>query len=164
MKPYKILIVDDEPSVCNSLGEWFLEDGFNVETAQSGEIALQKMHGNTFDIILLDIKMPGMDGITLQKKIREIDPNIIVIIMTAFASVETAVEALKLGAFDYITKPFDPDDLSRLVRNAIKQKDLSDENVQLKDQITELRGMDEIVGTSDKIREVMEMVHTVAET
>ncbi len=164
MKPYKILIVDDEPSVCNSLGEWFLEDGFNVETAQNGEIALQKMHGNTFDIILLDIKMPGMDGITLQKKIREIDPNIIVIIMTAFASVETAVEALKLGAFDYITKPFDPDDLSRLVRNAIKQKDLSDENVQLKDQITELRGMDEIVGTSDKIREVMEMVHTVAET
>lgn len=164
MKPYKILIVDDEPSVCNSLGEWFLEDGFNVETAQSGEIALQKMHGNTFDIILLDIKMPGMDGITLQKKIREIDPNIIVIIMTAFASVETAVEALKLGAFDYITKPFDPDDLSRLVRNAIKQKDLSDENVQLKDQITELRGVDEIVGTSDKIREVMEMVHTVAET
>ncbi len=164
MKNNKILIVDDELSVRNSLSEWFLEDGFKVETAESGEVALQKMHGGPYDLILLDIKMPGMDGITLQKRIKEIDTEVVIIIMTAYASVETAVEALKLGAFDYVAKPFDPDDLSRLVRNALKQKDLADENVQLKEKISELSGMDDIIGSSDGMKRVFEMVDTVAET
>lgn len=164
MKPYKILIVDDELSVRASLNEWFLEDGFKVETAESAEDALHKMHAGPFDLILLDIKMPGMDGITLQKKIKEIDPKVVIIIMTAYASVETAVEALKLGAFDYVTKPFDPDDLSRLIRNALKQKELTDENVQLKEKITELAGVTEMVGQSEGMKRVLELVDTVAET
>jgi DNA-binding NtrC family response regulator len=164
MKSNKILIVDDELSVRNSLNEWFLEDGFKVETAESAEAALQKMHEGPYDLILLDIKMPGMDGITLQKRIKEIDSDVVIIIMTAYASVETAVEALKLGAFDYVTKPFDPDDLSRLVRNALKQKDLTDENVQLKEKISELSGMDEIIGSSEAMKRVFEMVDTVADT
>lgn len=164
MKPYKILIVDDELSVRASLNEWFLEDGFKVETAESAEDALHKMHAGPFDLILLDIKMPGMDGITLQRKIKEIDPKVVIIIMTAYASVETAVEALKLGAFDYVTKPFDPDDLSRLVRNALKQKELTDENVQLKEKITELAGVTEMVGQSEGMKRVLELVDTVAET
>ncbi|MBN2364619.1 MAG: sigma-54-dependent Fis family transcriptional regulator [Calditrichaeota bacterium] len=164
MKTSKILIVDDELSVRTSLSEWFLEDGFRVETAESGEDALQKMHGGPYDLILLDIKMPGMDGITLQKRIKEIDSDVVIIIMTAYASVETAVEALKLGAFDYVTKPFDPDDLTRLVRNALKQKDLADENIQLKEKISELSGADEIIGESDGMKRVFELVDTVAET
>lgn len=164
MKPYKILIVDDELSVRTSLNEWFLEDGFKVETAESAEDALNIMHRGPFDLILLDIKMPGMDGITLQKKIKEIDADVVIIIMTAYASVETAVEALKLGAFDYVTKPFDPDDLSRLVRNALKQKELADENIQLKEKITELAGITDMVGESEGIKRVLEMVDTVAET
>jgi DNA-binding NtrC family response regulator len=164
MKNSKILIVDDELSVRNSLSEWFLEDGFQVETAESAEAALQKMHQGPYDLILLDIKMPGMDGITLQKRIKEIDSEVVIIIMTAYASVETAVEALKLGAFDYVTKPFDPDDLSRLVRNALKQKDLTDENIQLKEKISELSGMDEIIGNSEGMKRVFEMVDTVADT
>ncbi|OGB65685.1 MAG: Fis family transcriptional regulator [Caldithrix sp. RBG_13_44_9] len=164
MKPYKILIVDDELSVRTSLNEWFLEDGFKVETAESAEDALYKMHRGPFDLILLDIKMPGMDGITLQKKIKEIDADVVIIIMTAYASVETAVEALKLGAFDYVTKPFDPDDLSRLVRNALKQKELADENIQLKEKITELAGVSNMVGESEGMKRVLEMVDTVAET
>lgn len=164
MKPYKILIVDDELSVRASLNEWFLEDGFKVETAENAEDALHKMHAGPFDLILLDIKMPGMDGITLQKKIKEIDPKVVIIIMTAYASVETAVEALKLGAFDYVTKPFDPDDLSRLIRNALKQKELTDENVQLKEKITELAGVTEMVGQSEGMKRVLELVDTVAET
>jgi DNA-binding NtrC family response regulator len=164
MKPYKILIVDDELSVRTSLNEWFLEDGFKVETAESAEDALHKMHSGPFDLILLDIKMPGMDGITLQKKIKEIDAEVVIIIMTAYASVETAVEALKLGAFDYVTKPFDPDDLSRLVRNALKQKELTEENIQLKEKISELAGVAEMVGASEGMKRVLEMVDTVAET
>jgi putative PEP-CTERM system response regulator len=164
MRKNKILIVDDELSVRNSLTEWFIEDGFLVEAAESAEDALAKMHKGPFDIILLDIKMPGMDGITLQKKIKEIDSEVIIIIMTAYASVDTAVQALKLGAFDYVTKPFDPDDLSNLIGNALKQKNLSEENRQLKEKLSELAGVDEIVVESDEMKRVMEMVQTVADT
>jgi DNA-binding NtrC family response regulator len=164
MRKNKILIVDDELSVRNSLSEWFIEDDFKVESAESAEAALNKMHKGPFDIILLDIKMPGMDGITLQKKIKAIDPEAIIIIMTAYASVDTAVEALKLGAFDYVTKPFDPDDLSNLINNALKQKNLSDENRQLKEKLSELAGIDEIVVESGEMKRVMEMVQTVADT
>jgi DNA-binding NtrC family response regulator len=123
MSKRKILIVDDEMSVRQSLGEWFLEDGFEVETAEDGNLALQKMEHGPYDIVLVDLKMPGMDGIALQKRIREIDSRATVIILTAYASVDTAVEALKLGAFDYVTKPVDPDDLSNLVRNALRQQE-----------------------------------------
>ena len=164
MRKNKILIVDDELSVRNSLTEWFIEDGFLVEAAESAEDALAKMHKGPYDIILLDIKMPGMDGITLQKKIKEIDSEVIIIIMTAYASVDTAVQALKLGAFDYVTKPFDPDDLSNLIGNALKQKNLSEENRQLKEKLSELAGVDEIVVDSDEMKRVMEMVQTVADT
>ncbi|GAB4342536.1 MAG: sigma-54 dependent transcriptional regulator [Calditrichia bacterium] len=164
MKGKKILIVDDELSVRSSLQEWFLEDGFRVETASSGEEALEKMHGGPYDIVLLDIKMPGMDGITLQKKINKIDPHAIIIIMTAYASVETAVDAIKSGAFDYVTKPFDPDELSNLVRNALKQKDLTEENLQLKETITEMSAADNIIGESPEMKRVFELVNTVAGT
>jgi len=164
MRPYKILIVDDELSVRASLEEWFVEDGFQVVTAESAEDALMKMHSGPFDLILLDIKMPGMDGITLQQKIKEIDPNAMVIIITAYASVDTAVKALKQGAFDYITKPFDPEDLSNLVNNALKQKYLTDENQRLKEKISELADVDEIIAESDEMKRVLEMVYTVAET
>lgn len=164
MKPYKILVVDDELSVRSSLEEWFQEDGFNVITAESGEDALKKMHAGPFDLILLDIKMPGIDGITLQKKIMEIDSQAIIIIITAYASVDTAVEALKTGAFDYVTKPFDPENLSNLVNNALKQKILTEENIQLKEKISELSDVDEIIGNSDEMKRVLEMVYTVSET
>jgi DNA-binding NtrC family response regulator len=163
MKKYKILIVDDELSVRTSLGGWFMEDGFEVETAASGEEALNKMPSGPFDIILLDIKMPGIDGITLQKRIKEIDDTSIVIIMTAYASVDTAVEALKHGAFDYVSKPFDPDDLSHLVRNALKQKDLTDENLQLRETISGLSEVEEIVGDSEQMKKIFQLVNAASE-
>ncbi|NOX38648.1 MAG: sigma-54-dependent Fis family transcriptional regulator [Calditrichaeota bacterium] len=163
-QPFTILVVDDEPSVCDSLRRWFQEEGYTVTTARSAEEALQKMHAGPYDVILLDIKMPGMDGLALQRRIRELDPKAVVIIMTAYASVETAVEALKQGAYDYVTKPFDPDDLSRLVRNALKQKRLADENLQLKEKISELMGVDQIVAESPGMKQVLELVDTVAGT
>lgn len=161
---HKILIVDDELSVRQSLNHWFLEDGFDVETAENGQEALEKMHGGPFDIILVDIKMPGMDGITLQKRIKEIDKDAIVIIITAYAAVDTAVDALKNGAFDYVTKPIDPDDLSHLIRNALKQKELSQENVRLKEKISEMGMMDQIIGESSEMKRVFEMIEQVAGT
>ena len=161
----KILIVDDELSVRSSLREWFLEDGFAVETAEDGEAALRAMHAaGPFDVFVIDLKMPGMDGITLQKRVQAVDKDAAIIILTAFASVDTAVEALKLGAFDYITKPVDPDDLSNAVRNAITQKELSEENVRLREKVTELAFASPIIGESGKMRQVMEMIDAVAET
>ncbi|MBU1964995.1 MAG: sigma-54 dependent transcriptional regulator [Proteobacteria bacterium] len=166
MKPEEIgiLIVDDEPSVRDSLYQWFKADGYRVDTAADAASALKNLQENPWDIILLDIKMPGMDGIELQNRIKQIDKNIVTIIITAYAAVDTAIQALKDGAFDYITKPVDPDDLSRLIRNAIEKRRLVTENIQLRQQIEDLLLPDEVVGESPPIKKVMEMVNTVAKT
>jgi DNA-binding NtrC family response regulator len=156
--------VDDEHSVRDSLQNWFIEEGYRTETAKDGYDALLKMEKRWWDIILLDIKMPGMDGLELQKRITKLDGNAIIIIMTAYASVETAVQALKEGAYDYITKPFDPDELSHLVKNAITQKKLLLENQRLRRQIEEMTPYEEIIGTSPEMKQVLEMVDMVART
>lgn len=166
MKPEEIgiLIVDDEASVRDSLYQWFKADGYRVDTADGATSALNKLQENPWDIILLDIKMPGMDGIELQNRIKQIDKNIVTIIITAYAAVDTAIQALKDGAFDYVTKPIDPDDLGRLIRNAIEKRRLVTENIQLRQQIEELLLPDEVVGESPAMKKVMEMVNTVAKT
>ncbi len=163
-KDIGILIVDDELSVRNSLYKWFAEDGYRVATAADAKEALQKLEEHTWDIILLDIKMPGMNGLELQQRIREIDPTIVVIMITAYASVDTAVQALKAGAFDYITKPFDPDDLEHLIRNAIEKRQLTRENLQLKQKITQLTPEETIIAESPQMRHILEIVDTVAQT
>ncbi len=130
-----ILIVDDEASVRDSLYQWFKADGYRVDMADEAAGALKKLQDSPWDIILLDIRMPGMDGIELQQRIKQIDANIVTIIMTAYAAVDTAIQALKDGAFDYVTKPVDPDDLGRLIRNAVEKRRLVTENIQLRRQI-----------------------------
>jgi DNA-binding NtrC family response regulator len=159
-----ILVVDDEKVVRDSLTKWFLEDGFKVGAAEDGNDALRQMQAQRWDIILLDIKMPGMDGMELQQRIKEVDPTSTIIFITAHASVDTAVQALKLGAFDYVTKPVDPDYLSHLINNAIKHRALLDENLKLKEQIAEFPKLDEIVGESPAIQKVFELIQTVART
>ena len=127
-----ILVVDDEFSVRDSLYHWFRKDGYQVIAVENATEALKAMQEHPFDVVLLDIKMPGMDGMELQEHIHRIDPAIAVIMITAFASVETAVRALKQGAFDYVTKPVDPDELSHLVLRAMEQRRLRKENMQLR--------------------------------
>jgi DNA-binding NtrC family response regulator len=117
-----------------------------------------------WDIFLLDVKMPGMSGLELQKKIKEISPESIIIIMTAYASVESAVEALKQGAYDYLTKPFDPEHLGHLIKNAIERKNLAAENVRLKKSIDESVLTHNIIGNSDGVKEVVEATETVSGT
>ncbi len=159
-----ILIVDDEFSVRDCLLSWFRKDGFRTATAENASEALRELQEGTWDIVLLDIKMPGMDGIELQRRIHEIDPDIVVIMITAYASAETAVQALKQGAFDYVTKPIDPDDLSHLVRNALEQRRLKAENEQLRANIELLSQLDEIVGKSPLMLEVLDLIRSVAPT
>jgi DNA-binding NtrC family response regulator len=159
-----ILIIDDEKVVRDSLTKWFREDGYKVEGAENAAEALKKLQNFKWQILLLDIKMPGMDGMELQQRIKELDPTATIIFITAHASVDTAVRALKEGAFDYITKPIDPDHLSHLVINAIKQRSLQGENIKLKEQIAEFSKSDDIIGVSAPMKRVFELIQTVAKT
>lgn len=163
-KKISILIVDDEESVRDSLFSWFIEDGYHVECAENANKALSMLESKSFDIILADIKMPGMDGLEMMRRIKVIKSDSIVIVMTAFATVDTAVQALKDGAFDYITKPFDPDDLSHLIRNASKQIDLKGENEVLKEKIISLENVEDLVGESESIRAVLKQIESVAQS
>ncbi|HYW79909.1 MAG TPA: sigma-54 dependent transcriptional regulator [Thermoguttaceae bacterium] len=159
-----ILIVDDEFSVRDSLHSWFRKDGHQVTVAENATEALKSMQERRYEVILLDIKMPGMDGMQLQEHIYRIDPQAAVIMITAFASVDTAVRALKQGAFDYVTKPIDPDELSHLVLRALEQRRLKEENLQLRETIDELVSVDTIIGESPPMKKVMELVEHVAKT
>jgi DNA-binding NtrC family response regulator len=159
-----ILIVDDEFSVRDSLYNWFKFEGYRVATAENGMEALKKLQESSWDIVLLDIKMPGMDGMELQRNIRKIDHTIVVIMITAYATVGTAVGAMKEGAFDYLSKPIDPDKLSIIVRNAVNQRRLEVENLQLRQKVEELSLQDEIIGEGPQIKRIMEMVEVVAQT
>lgn len=131
----RLLIVDDELHVRTSLAAWFRDDGYSVETASSGQNALEQLGKAAADIMLVDIKMPGMDGLELQRRVRELAPETTVIIMTAHASVDTAILAMKEGAYDYITKPFDPEDVSRLVQKAAERYNLLSENKALRQRL-----------------------------
>jgi DNA-binding NtrC family response regulator len=163
-KKVSILIVDDEESVRDSLYDWFIDDGYTVECAESAKEALTILQARDFDIILADIKMPGMDGLEMHKRIKALNSNAIFIFMTAFASVETAIQALKNGAFDYVTKPFDPDDLSHLIRNASTQVALKAENESLKNKITSLENIEDLVGESETMKKVLREVESVAQS
>lgn len=163
-KDIGILIVDDELIVRESLTKWFTEDGFRADAAESAAAALRKLQSNCWDILLVDIKMPGMDGLELLQRVKELNKDIIVIIITAFASVDSAVKALKQGAYDYITKPIDPDYLDHLIAKALNERMLRRENVKLKDMVSEMAGHDEIIGDSPEMQKVMELVRTVAPT
>jgi DNA-binding NtrC family response regulator len=163
-KKVSILIVDDEESVRDSLYDWFIDDGYTVECAESAKQALTILQAKDFDIILADIKMPGMDGLEMHKRIKALNSDAIFIFMTAFASVETAIQALKNGAFDYVTKPFDPDDLSHLIRNASMQVALKAENESLKTKITSLENIEDLVGESQAMKKVLKEVESVAQS
>ncbi len=160
----KILIVDDEKIVRESLFHWFEEDNYQVDTAEDGESALQKYEKEKYDLLLVDMKMPGMSGLDLLSKIKEIDKDALIILITAFASVPTAITALKNGAFDYVTKPVDPDELAHLVNKALEQRALKIENTQLKENIDEIIKPDNLIGESFQMKKVYELVHSVAST
>jgi DNA-binding NtrC family response regulator len=160
----RILVVDDEQIVLRSLSEWFRDDGYFVGTASTGKEALAKLTEEKWDIFMLDIKMPGMSGLELQKKIKEINPDSIIVMMTAYASVDSAVQALKQGAYDYLTKPFDPEHVGHLIQNAVERRKLSAENVRLKKSIDETVLAQNIIGESGGMKKVVDAIETVADT
>ncbi len=160
----KLLIVDDELSVRDSLGKWFREEGYEIGTAESASEALTRMAEGKWDLALLDIKMRGTDGIELQRRLHETEPDLVVIMMTGYASVETAITALKNGAYDYVSKPLDPDEIAHLVKKALAHRRAEKENVRLRETVAEVTRPGEIVGQSAAMRKVFDAVETVGPT
>jgi len=158
----RILIVDDETVVRDSLAKWFSNEGYQIKSYANANETLAAVRPGEWDVALLDIKMPGMDGMELQRHLKEIDPDLIVIVMTGYASVETAVQALKAGAYDYITKPFDPDDLLNTVSHAIEHHRAQREVVRLQEQLRDVSPKAELIGESPAMRRVWEMIEVVA--
>lgn len=160
----RILVVDDEQNFCESMKKALERSGFSVETALNGYGALERLRTEDFDMVICDICMPDIDGIQLLDQIKELDPIIIVIMITGYASIETAISSIKHGAVDYITKPFKPDQIRLIVNRAFQQKKLIDENIYLKDELRNLYGRDVVIGESKAMREVFDLVFKVAET
>jgi len=160
----KLLIVDDELSVRDSLGKWFREEGYEVATVENANDALTQLAEQRWDAALVDIKMHGTDGIELQRRMHEVDAELVVIMMTGYASVETAVTALKNGAYDYVTKPLDPDEIAHLVKNALAHKHANQENVLLRETVAEVARPGDIVGQSGPMRKLFDAIDTVGPT
>src|SRR3954454_23695499 len=160
----KLLIVDDELSVRDSLNKWFREEGYEAHVAEDANEALTRMAETKFDAALLDIKMRGTDGIELQKRLHEIDPEMIAIMRTGYASVETAVQALKNGAYDYVTKPLDPDEIAHIIKNALSHRRTQEENVRLRETVAEISQHPDIIGQSVAMKKVFDAIETVGPT
>jgi len=160
----KLLIVDDELSVRDSLAKWFREEGYDIGTAESANEALTRMAEQHWDAALVDIKMHGTDGIELQRRMHEVDPDLMVIMMTGYASVETAVAALKNGAYDYVTKPLDPDEIAHLVKKALSHKQTEAENALLKQTVAEINKPEDIVGQGVAMKKIFDAIETVGPT
>lgn len=159
-----ILVIDDEMIVCESCQRILEEEGYEVETAMSAKEAFEKMKAHPFDIVITDLKMPEIDGMEVLKTFRNEYPDTIVIMITGYSTVETAVEAMKLGAFDYIPKPFTPDEVSVVVKKAIEKKNLLLENIYLRQELQEKYGFHNIVGKSKKMQEIYRIIAKVAMT
>ncbi|MCB9899511.1 MAG: sigma-54-dependent Fis family transcriptional regulator [Planctomycetes bacterium] len=159
-----ILVIDDELIVRESLGAWLADDGYRVETAESGAAALRLASSTRYDVAFIDIQMPKMDGLELQKRLLAANPSMTTIVMTAYASVDTAVRALKEGAYDYIVKPFDPDELLHLVERARERCALQSENERLRQTLDAHAEPEELVGDSPAMKKLLEIVRTVGPT
>ncbi len=159
-----ILVVDDELIVRDSLSDWLAEDGYNVSTVKNGNEALKLVNEKDWDVLLVDLKMPGLSGLDVLLKVKEINPNTPVIIMTAYATVDTAVEAIKKGAYDYITKPFNPEEITLTLKKIIAHQKLVKENILLKDELKKRYYLGNIIGKSPKMLKVFELVKMVANT
>jgi two-component system response regulator HydG len=157
-----IMIVDDERIIRESFFHWFQKSGHRVSTAASGNEALEKLADTPYDLMFVDIKMPGMDGIELLQAVKEAYPETIVVIITAYGSIESAVNAMKIGASDYLLKPFKPDQLSLVMEKVLQQQKAQSEFNYLKGRLEKITRFDNIIGQSAAMNEIFEMISEVA--
>jgi two-component system, NtrC family, response regulator PilR len=164
MPDIRVLVVDDEQSMRDLLAIMLRQAGYQVSVADGGETAIEALKAESFDLILTDLRMRKVDGLAVLKAARELSPRTVVLVVTAYASTETAVEAMKLGAYDYVTKPFKLDELKVTVANALERRRLQEENLALKRQLHRERGFQNFVGRSPKILDVFETIRKTADS
>jgi len=160
----KILVVDDEKGMRDFLGLVLKKEGYYVAVASDGEEAIKILQKDIFDLVITDVKMPKLSGIDVLKAVKETSSETLMIIITAFASTETAIEALKEGAYDYITKPFQIEEVKLIIRNALEKRHLRAENILLRRELKGLATFENIIGKSEKMQKVFETVRKVADT
>ncbi|UCD85291.1 MAG: sigma-54-dependent Fis family transcriptional regulator [Deltaproteobacteria bacterium] len=160
----KILVVDDETIVRESLYDWLSSAGYEVVAAGDGEEALRIINQKKIKIMLADLIMPGMDGIELMKRARAIVPTISTVIITAHGTIQTAITAIREGAYDYIEKPFCPEKVERLVKNLVEHQNLIEENISLRRKIEDRYRFEDIIAKSPKMLKIFELIKTVAPT
>jgi DNA-binding NtrC family response regulator len=157
-----VLVIDDKESIRKMLSQTLVAEGHEVESAANGFEGIKKSKSKQYDVVLTDLKMPDMDGISVLSAVKEENPDASVIVMTAYGTIETAVEAMKRGAFDFLTKPFDTDHLNVLIKRAMETRQLINENLMLKEALKLNLGEGRIIGTSEKVKEVLKLVQKVA--
>lgn len=160
----KTLVVEDEPSVRLGISCTLEEAGHQVATSDNGIAGIKLFEKENFDVVITDLKLPGVDGIEVLKSIKEISPDTGVIVITAFADVKTAVEAMKEGAYDYISKPFEPEELLIVIDRYRKHRGLELENIRLKEEIKEKSQFQQIIGESPQMLRIFETINIVAKT
>lgn len=163
MKP-KILIVDDEKDICKALELLLKREGYSTTSVYSGEDAIEKLKTENFDIVITDLKMARVDGMAVLDKAKEINPDTPVIMMTAFASIESAVEAMKKGAYDYIVKPFHNEEIRLTIRKVLEQKKILRENIALKQQLSQRMACRDFVANSESMIKIIETLEKVIPT
>ena len=164
MPDIRVLVVDDEQSMRELLAIMLRQAGYDVSVAEGGEAAVNALKNDSFDLVVTDLRMRKVDGLAVLKATKEHSPRTVVLVVTAFASTETAVEAMKLGAYDYVTKPFKLDELKVTIANALERRRLQEENQALKRQLRRDRGFENFVGRSPKILDVFETIRKTADS
>ncbi len=164
MTKQRLLIVDDEESLRKALVRFFEKKDYVVETAADGAEAIEKCKGSPFDLVLSDLMMPNMSGIELLEQVRKLNSGTAFLMMTGYGTIETAVEAIKKGAFHYIAKPFELEDIGMLVEKALAFKTLAAENQVLKKQVQQKYGFENFVGCSEEMKQVFTLIQKVADT
>jgi len=159
-----ILVIDDEETIRDSCQQALSRSGNRVEVAEEGIKGLEMLGKESFDLVILDLKMPGLSGMEVLKRIKEDESEIVVVVITGYATVESAVEAMKVGAYDFIPKPFTPESLRMIVDRALEKRKLSLENILLRAELKEKISEDMIIGQNAKMREVEQLVRKAAPT
>lgn len=161
---FSILVVDDDPDMVNMLGDVLGDKGYRILRAGSGDAALQLAASEHPDLLISDLRMSGMTGHQLQARLKTVTPELPVVIITAFGSIQTAIESMRLGAFDYITKPFSNDELTLVVERALEDRRLRREVIRLRDELAERYGLDTIVTRSPRMRAQLEILRQMADS
>ncbi|MDO8955282.1 MAG: sigma-54 dependent transcriptional regulator, partial [Deltaproteobacteria bacterium] len=158
----KILIVDDQVNTCKSLRAILKKSGYPSDYTLRAEDALQRLQAEPFDIVITDIRMPGMDGIQLLEELKKIQPHLVVIMITGYATIKSAVESIQKGAYDYLPKPFTPDEVRVIIERAAERSRLESENILLRRQLQSQKSFENIIGNSAPLHRVFEMIQKVA--